>query len=151
MGKDTSDIRAEIAEARADLGDTVDALAYKSDVKARVSDAVDERVGAVKQRVADTIETVKGNISGAVSSGSERAGALQDQAATTFGNPLGLVGGAFALAFLAGLFVPVTDIERRRVGPLRDAMMDKAQDAAHDAIEQGKQMVSEAAASAMAK
>jgi phage tail protein X len=151
MGKDTSDIRAEIADARADLGDTVDALAYKSDVKARVTDAVDERVGAVKQRVADTIETVKGSISGAVSEGVERADVMQAQAASTFGSPLGLVGGAFALAFLAGLLIPVSDMERRRVGPLRDAVVDRAQDAAHDAIARGKRMVTEAAASAMAK
>jgi hypothetical protein len=37
MGKDPSDIRAEIEETRGRVGDEVDALSYKTDVSGRVS------------------------------------------------------------------------------------------------------------------
>ena len=35
MGEDPSDIREEIEATRAHMGDTVDALGYKADVKSR--------------------------------------------------------------------------------------------------------------------
>jgi hypothetical protein len=46
-------IRAEIAEVRADLGDTVEALAAKTDVKARAKDAADQ----AKAKVADSVNS----------------------------------------------------------------------------------------------
>src|SRR4029450_1952012 len=51
MGKDTSDIRAEIEETRARVGDEADALSYKTDVPARVGDYVDDKKQAVKDKV----------------------------------------------------------------------------------------------------
>ena len=50
MGQDPSDIRAEIEETRARVGDEVDALSYKTDVGARVGDYVDEKKEAVGRR-----------------------------------------------------------------------------------------------------
>jgi len=120
MGKDASDIRQEIEVTRADLGDTVDALAYQTDVKARVKDAVDGKVSTVKETVANATASAKEN----VETGMGRA----------LDNPLGLVGGAFALGLLAGMFLPVTEIERQRVGPIKD-----------DLVERGKSAVAEKA------
>ena len=57
MGKDPSDIRAEIEQTRARVGDEADALSYKTDVPARVGDYVDDKKEAVKVgRVKDTAE-----------------------------------------------------------------------------------------------
>jgi hypothetical protein len=51
--EDTEAIRADIAATRAELGDTVEALAAKTDVKARAK----ESVAAVEERAADAART----------------------------------------------------------------------------------------------
>jgi ElaB/YqjD/DUF883 family membrane-anchored ribosome-binding protein len=94
------------------------------DIKSRVGEAVSHRVEAVRD-------------------GAERASsAVAD-------NPLALVGGAFALGLLAGLVLPVTEAEHRRIGPLRDQLLDRAHDVANEAVEHGKQVVRESARAAM--
>lgn len=147
MGKDASDIRQEIADTRADLGDTVEALAYKTDVKARAKDAVDERVSAAKGTVANAVETVKSTVAAAAGMTGETVRKQRGNVARlgyVMDNPLGLVGGAFAVGFLAGLALPISDVERERVGPLRDALVERAQDAANDALKRGRHMVTDA-------
>ena len=57
MGKDASEIRREIEETRARMGDTVEALGYKADVPARVKDAVNERVETVRGSMAEIGQT----------------------------------------------------------------------------------------------
>jgi hypothetical protein len=64
-------------------------------------------------------------------------------------NPLALLGGSFALGLLTGLLLPITELERRNIGPLRDQLVDRAQDAASGAIDQGRQVVAEAAKAAL--
>jgi hypothetical protein len=64
-------------------------------------------------------------------------------------NPLGLALGALAAGFLAGLAAPVTEIERRTVGPLRDDLLDRAQSMGSEALEQGKQRLRETVESAL--
>lgn len=44
MDTDTRTIRSQIAAARSDLGETVAALAYKTDVKARLRDRVEDAI-----------------------------------------------------------------------------------------------------------
>ena len=46
--KDQEQLQHEIEETRAELGDTVDALAQKADVKARVSEKVEQRKAALR-------------------------------------------------------------------------------------------------------
>ena len=47
MGQDPSELRSQLEETRARVGDEVDALSYKTDVGARVGDFVDEKKEAV--------------------------------------------------------------------------------------------------------
>ena len=47
MGQDPDMIRRDIEDTRERMGDTVDALGYKTDVKARAGD----KVGAVKDKL----------------------------------------------------------------------------------------------------
>lgn len=49
--KDQEQLRHEIEETRAELGDTVDALAQKADVKARVSEKVEQSKEDLKASV----------------------------------------------------------------------------------------------------
>ena len=62
-------------------------------------------------------------------------------------NPLGLALGALAVGFLAGLAAPVSELERRTVGPIRDDLVERAKAAGSDAIEHGKQVIQETAQS----
>lgn len=53
---DPQELRGEIAQTRADLGDTVEALAAKTDVKARAKHAAGEAAGQAKQKLADATD-----------------------------------------------------------------------------------------------
>ena len=66
MGDDTGQIRNEIEQTRARMGDTVEALAYKANAPARAKDAVNERVETVKEAVSETVQTVKEALSDGV-------------------------------------------------------------------------------------
>jgi Protein of unknown function (DUF3618) len=80
--KSPDEIRAEIDETRGELGDTVEALAAKTDVKARAEDRVNEAKAEVKARTPDS---------------------AQDLVAKVRANPLPLVGaGALAFAYWLG-------------------------------------------------
>ncbi len=218
MGKDSSEIRREIEETRARMGDTVEALGYKADVPARVKDAVNERVETVKGTIGSVVDSVKETVTGAVSGASGAVGAasdalggatgkvgsalggarrsvsqtlgdttgrlqdttsdvrssVQNTLSNTVGsvtdklpgpddvryaarrgagivqeNPLGLALGALAIGFLAGLAAPITDIEREKVGPLRDDLVDRAKSVTSDALEHGKQVLQETAQAAL--
>jgi ElaB/YqjD/DUF883 family membrane-anchored ribosome-binding protein len=56
--KDQEQLQHEIEETRAELGDTVDALAQKADVKARVSEKVEQRKAALRARQEDVKASV---------------------------------------------------------------------------------------------
>ena len=58
--KDQEQLQHEIEETRAELGDTVDALAQKADVKARVSEKVEQRKAALRERQEDIRARVNG-------------------------------------------------------------------------------------------
>src|SRR4029450_6798907 len=51
MGQDPGAIRQDIEATREQMGDTVEALSYKADVKARAKDSITDRVDSVKSRV----------------------------------------------------------------------------------------------------
>jgi hypothetical protein len=56
--QDLDELRAEIERTRAELGDTVQALAAKADVKARAKDQVEQTKAAVAARVHDAKDAV---------------------------------------------------------------------------------------------
>ncbi|MBU8855815.1 MULTISPECIES: DUF3618 domain-containing protein [unclassified Micromonospora] len=81
---DPQQLRAEIAQTRAALGDTVEALAARTDVKARAKAGVEDAAAQAREKVT----TAAGRIEGA-------AGAV----------PLAVVGAAAVLAVLVALLV----------------------------------------------
>jgi hypothetical protein len=90
-------IRADIEETRVDLGDTVEALASKSDVKGRA----DDRIAGIKQEARAKAEELKQKV-GAVTpeTARERGGQVVAKARA---NPMPLAGAAaLLLAFLIG-------------------------------------------------
>jgi hypothetical protein len=141
VGQEPSDIRAEIEETRARVGDEVDALSYKTDVPARVGDYVDEKKQAVKDKVTGVKDAVAGTTSRAVPNG-QKVALVKDTAER---NPLGLAVGAAAVGFVAGLLLPSTRVENERMGEMSDRVVDAAKETASDAVEHGKQVALEAA------
>jgi transposase-like protein len=61
------DVRAEIAQTRAQLGDTVEALAAKTDVKGQAKRAVSDARATVSDRAGDAREAVAGKTNEALS------------------------------------------------------------------------------------
>ena len=141
MGEDPDTIRDEIADTRERMGDTIDALGYKADVKSRAKDNVAGKVDSVKeslglagQKASDVTpdaEQVKGQVRKA-------AGLAQE-------NPLGLAVGALAVGFLAGMLVPSSRVEDEKLGPMADKVKDQAKETGQEALERGKQVAQSAA------
>ena len=94
---DPEELRREIEETRAELGDTVEALSHKADVKGRAKDKVEERKQAVsakadefKQKVSGaTPDDVKSAASGAAGTARERPEIPAIAGALLFGLLLG--------------------------------------------------------------
>lgn len=59
MGQDTSEIREQIAQERAELGETVKALAEKADVKGRVQKRASESAEQVQHKAGEVIEAAQ--------------------------------------------------------------------------------------------
>jgi gas vesicle protein len=141
MGEDPNAIRDEIADTRERMGETIDALGYKADVKSRAKDNVSGKVDSAKERlglagqkandVTPDAEQVKGQVRKA-------AGIAQE-------NPLGLAVGAAAIGFLAGLLVPSTRVEDDKLGPMADRVKEQAKETGQEALERGKQVAQSAA------
>ena len=55
MDQDPEAIKRDIEQTRQRMGDTVEALSYKTDVPARAKDAVSDRVEAIKGAVSDVV------------------------------------------------------------------------------------------------
>ena len=140
MGKDPSDIRAEIEETRARVGDEVDALSYKTDVPARVGDYVDEKKEAVRSTVTGAKDAVTGTVSKGVPN-RQQLGRVRDTAER---NPIGLAVAGAAVGFVAGIVLPSTRLEDERLGEMSDRVLNAAKETASDVAERGQQVAQEA-------
>jgi ElaB/YqjD/DUF883 family membrane-anchored ribosome-binding protein len=122
----------------------MDALSYKTDVKARIAD-----------RAGDTRDAVSGKVRELVSGASDRAPASEDirrQARRAAGiardNPLGLAIGAVAAGFLFGLLLPSTRLEDEALGESADSVKGQAVNAGQEALDRGRQVVEDVAQTA---
>ncbi|GGM03881.1 MULTISPECIES: DUF3618 domain-containing protein [Micromonospora] len=57
---DAEALRAEIRRTRMELGETMEALAAKADVKARLKDSADQAKERVREQAAQTVARVRG-------------------------------------------------------------------------------------------
>jgi hypothetical protein len=155
MGQDPDAIREEIAQTRAEMGETVEAIGYKADVPSRAKEAVSDKVDTVKAKVSDTATRAREAVTGAT----DRAGdatpgraevkqAGRQAAGIARENPLGLAIGAAAVGFLAGLVVPSTRVEDEKLGPVADQVKDKVKETGQEALDRGRQVAEEVAGTA---
>jgi chromosome segregation ATPase len=91
--KSPQEIEAEVAETREQLGETVAALAEKTDVKRQAKAKVQDTKQAAQEKATETAETAKQKMSEAP----ERAGAMSDRVVAAIrANPVPAVAGAVA-------------------------------------------------------
>jgi hypothetical protein len=145
MGQDPSEIREEIEETRGRLGETAEAIGYKSDVKGRASGWVSDKKEAVTSRVTGAKERVSGAVPDTeqVRLGARRGARIAKE------NPLGLAIGGAAVGFLAGIAVPSTRVEDERLGSAADQVKEKAKEVGQEAVERGKTVAQEATQTAV--
>jgi len=134
---ETSDyIRQDIEETRERMGETVEAIGYKTDVKSRVKDSVTEKKDAMVSRVTGAMPDRQ-----QVQSGARKVG-LSKQ------NPLGLGIAAAAAGFVVGTLLPSTSVEDERLGEVSDQVGEKAREAGQEALDRTKDVAREAVESA---
>jgi uncharacterized protein DUF3618 len=162
VGEDPDRIRREIEQTREQMGETVDALGYKTDVKARAKDSLQDKkesvmgvVQSAKERVVGAGQSVGESVAGAGQSVGEAAPDPQQvkqqakrAASVAQENPLGLAVGAVAVGFLAGMLIPSTRVEDEKLGPVADDVKDRAKQTGQEALERGKQVAQDAAQTA---
>jgi hypothetical protein len=90
------------------MGDTVEAVAHKTEVAGRVKEAASEKLDSVRSKLSGAIPD-----SGERKRGPPGAGIAQE-------NPLGLGIAAVVAGFLAGLLGPSTKLQDEKIGPLAD-------------------------------
>jgi gas vesicle protein len=144
MGQDTGQIREEIENTRSEMGDTVQALAYKADVPGRVKGNIAEKRDRFKEQMAG----VTGTVSDATPDASDVRGGARKAAGIAQENPLGLALGGLAVGFLAGLALPSTRVEDERIGPMADDVKELARDTGQEALERGKEVAQETVSTA---
>ena len=136
MGQDPDAIRQEIEQTRSQMGDTIEAIGYKTDVKSRVKENIAEKKYAVVSRVTGAVPDGE-----QLKSGARKVG-LSKQ------NPLGLGIAAVAAGFVVGTLLPSTNVEDERLGEVSDQVGEKAREAGQEALERGKDVAREAVDSA---
>jgi gas vesicle protein len=134
MGQDPSEIREQIEHTRADMGETVEALGYKADVKTRTKDNIADKRDRLRERITGTTPDPD-----EVKQGAKRAVGVAQE------NPIGLAIGSLAVGFVAGMLVPSTRVEDEKVGPMADQVKDSAKETGQEALERGKHVAQEAA------
>lgn len=140
MGQDPDTIRHEVEHTREQMGDTIDALGYKADVKSRTKERVGGTVEGVKERMGMTRD--KSPDGAQVKDGARRAAGVAQE------NPLGLAVGAAAAGFLAGMLIPGSRVEDEKLGPMADQVKQQAKETGQEAIERGREAAQDVVANA---
>jgi hypothetical protein len=136
MGETSDHIREDIEETRERMGDTVEAIGYKTDVKSRVKENIAEKKDAVVSRVTGAVPDGE-----QVKSGARKVGVSKQ-------NPLGLGIAAIAVGFVAGTLLPSTNVEDEKLGEMSDQVGEKAREVGQEALERGKDVARDAVDSA---
>jgi gas vesicle protein len=137
MGKEPSEIREGIEQTRTEMGDTVEALGYKADVKTRAKDNIADKRDRLKEHITGTAPDPD-----EVKQGAKRAVGVAQE------NPIGLAIGSLAAGFVAGMLVPSTRVEDEKIGAMADQVKETAKETGQEALERGKEVAQEAAQSA---
>jgi hypothetical protein len=144
MGQDPSEIREELEQTRGQMGETIEAIGYKSDIKARAKDSVSEKVGSVKSKLGGA-----GDRPGSVTpSGADLKQGAQRAAGMAKENPIGLALAGIAVGFLAGVALPSSAVEDEKLGPVSTQLKETVKDTGEEVLERGKDVAQDTMQSA---
>ena len=139
MGETPDRIREDIEETRARMGETVEAISYKADVKSRVRNSIVQK----KDALVGSADSLVSRVSGVVPDGQQvKAGA--QKVGVSRQNPLGLAIAGAAVGFVAGTLLPSTTAEDERLGEMSDQLGEKAREAGQEALDRTKGVAREA-------
>lgn len=141
MGQDPDAIRREVEQTRERMGETIDALGYKADVKSRTKENISGKVDTVKERLGVATDKV----SDATPDGQQVKQQARQAVGVAQENPLGLAVGAAAIGFLAGMLIPSSRVEDEKLGPMADQVKEQVKQTGQEALEHGKQVAQSAA------
>jgi hypothetical protein len=141
MGQESSQIRQEIEETRAEMGDTVGALAYKTDVKSRMKESIADKRG----RLVSQMKGTSHRVGEATPEGEQVKEGARQAVGVAEENPVGLTLGGIAAGFLVGMMIPSSRIEDERVGPIADQVKESAAETGQEALERGREVASQVA------
>jgi gas vesicle protein len=139
MGETPDHIREDIEETRVRMGETVEAIGYKTDVKSRVKDSIVQK----KDAVVGGADSLVSRVSGVVPDGRQvKAGA--QKVGVSRQNPLGMAIAGAAVGFVAGTLLPSTTVEDERLGEMSDQVGEKAREAGQEALDRTKDVARDA-------
>jgi hypothetical protein len=139
MGETPNHIREDIEETRARMGETVEAIGYKADVKSRVKNTIVQKKDAVVGSADSLVSRVSGVVPDpqTVKTGAQKVGVSKQ-------NPLGLAIAGAAVGFVVGTLIPSTTVEDERLGDMSDQVGEKAREAGQEALDRTKDVAREA-------
>ena len=150
MGETPDDIREEIEQTRNRMGDTVEAIGYKTDVKSRMKESVADKkdslvssISGGKDAVVGKADALVSRAGGAVPDGQQVKGGVA-KVGVSKENPLGLAIVSAAVGFIAGTLLPKTTIEDEKLGEISEQMTEKAKEAGQEALDRGKSVAQDA-------
>jgi ElaB/YqjD/DUF883 family membrane-anchored ribosome-binding protein len=133
----------ELAESKAEMNETMEALGRKADVKGRIKGSVTDAKDAVADRARSVMSTVTD-----VAPDTENLKHGARKVGLSKQNPFGLAIGGAAVGFLVGLLMPTTRVEDEKLGPVSDELKERASEVGSDALERGKHIAEETLESA---
>ena len=150
MGETPDDIRGEIENTRARMGDTVEAIGYKADVKSRMKVSVAEKkdslIGSIsggKNAMVGKADALVSRVGGIVPDTSQvKEGAAK--VGVSKENPLGLAVAGAAVGFVVGTLLPKTDVENDKLGQTSAEVTAKVKEAGQEAFDRGKSVAQDA-------
>ena len=144
MGQDPDAIRQDIEQTRGQMGETIDAIGYKTDVKSRAKESVTDKTDAIKSKVSG----VMGKANDATPSTGEVKEGAQQAVSVAQENPLGLALGAVGVGFVACMLIPSTRGEDEKIGPMADQVKEQVKETGQEALDRGKQVAQDVAQTA---
>jgi hypothetical protein len=143
VGEAPDDIREEIEQTRVRMGETVEAIGYKADVKSRVRDSIAEKKDAVVGGADSLVSRMTGVVPDRqqVRGGARKVGLSRE-------NPLGLALAGAAAGFVVGTLLPSTAAEDEHLGAVSDEVTTKAREAGEEVLDRTKDVARDAVDSA---
>jgi hypothetical protein len=145
MGPEPGEIRQEIEKTREEMGNTVNALTYKTDVKTRVKDSIGDK----RDRLIAQMQGAGHKVGEATPDGEQLKEGAHQAVGAAQENPIGLALGGVAAGFLLGTLLPSTKIEDERLGPIADEVKETAAETGAEALDRGREVVGQVAEQAV--